>query len=108
MIVSGSEPFAQIVGAAGGLIPGRGARSDAALQHFDAGIGIWVEEECDRISILDRDSDPVGSGDVYVVGPAHQAITNVANECARDVGCIEPDAVSCEYLEAGNPNGAAG
>src|ERR1700760_3317417 len=105
MIVGGREPFAQIVSASGGLIPGGSPRGHATWHYFDASIGVGIEEECHRVAILDRDRDPMGRGDVDVVGPAHQAVTDVANECARDVRRIEPNPAARTYLKTGNSIG---
>jgi hypothetical protein len=59
MVVGGSQAFAQIVGAGCGRIFRRGARRDASLKYFHAGIGIGIEKERYRIAVLDRDRDAV-------------------------------------------------
>ena len=62
----------------------RASGSAATGKARDRDIGVGIEKERDRITIAPwRVHDPVRRRHIDVIAPAHQAVADVAEECAR-------------------------
>ncbi len=80
---------------------GAHARQDRAHQR----IGVQVDEQRDRIALRRGLQDAVRRRHVEVVGPAHQAVADVADEGTVQRRRVEPHAVAPLHLQAGHAVG---
>ena len=107
LAVSRRKPLLQVFRRRHRRIPGCLASGHTAGNGLHQRIGVRVEEEGDRITLLRGGCHPVRGGHIDVVGPAHQAVADVAHESAWQRG-LNVDLPSLSALFWGNVGGSLG